>query len=113
MSKRIGDAAEARALSFLREQGLTLVASQFHSRFGEIDLIMRDRTSFVAVEVKYRKNADFGYAHEFVSAQKLAKMRTTFEYFAKTHGLNTNTTAIRLDVIAFTGHQVKWLKNVA
>lgn len=113
MSKRIGDHAELLALNYLKEQGLTLISRQFHSRFGEIDLIMREQLTFVAVEVKYRKNADFGYAHECVSPKKLAKMRVTFEYFAKMHGLNTNSITIRLDVVAFTGSHVTWLKNVA
>ncbi|MEO1594849.1 MAG: YraN family protein [Pseudomonadota bacterium] len=45
---------EARAASHLCDHGLEPVARNFHSRFGEIDLIMRDGATLVFIEVRYR-----------------------------------------------------------
>ena len=65
-TKKTGDDAERIAERFLASQGLTLVARNYRSRFGEIDLIMRESETLVFVEVRMRKplrgKADFGGA---------------------------------------------------
>ncbi|HEY5716181.1 MAG TPA: YraN family protein, partial [Psychromonas sp.] len=38
-----GVLAEKQALSYLQEQGLTLICQNYYCRFGEIDLIMLDQ----------------------------------------------------------------------
>ena len=52
---------EAKAAEFLRNKRYTLVAAGYSCRFGEIDLIVRDRKFLVFVEVKLRKSAKFSY----------------------------------------------------
>ena len=46
-----GDAAEQYAADFLFGQGLQLLVRNYRSRFGEIDLIMRDGETLVPVDV--------------------------------------------------------------
>ena len=55
-----GAAAEDQALHFLQQRGLILVERNYHCRFGEIDLIMRDGKTLVFVEVKARSGSGFG-----------------------------------------------------
>ena len=55
-----GDAVEAAALHFLQAHGLQLLARNAQSRGGELDLVMRDASSVVFVEVRYRASAGFG-----------------------------------------------------
>lgn len=43
--KLLGDIAEDKALEFLKQQGLKLIDRNFYCRFGEIDLIMQDRSA--------------------------------------------------------------------
>lgn len=69
--------AEALAAAYLRKKKYTLVAAGFRSRFGEIDLIVKDRKYLVFVEVKMRKNADFAAARAFVDGRKQDKIRVT------------------------------------
>ena len=57
---------EERAAEYLRKKHYTLVAAGYYCKFGEIDLIVKDRKYLVFVEVKLRKNAKFAQAHEFV-----------------------------------------------
>ena len=49
-----GAAAEALAAEFLTQRGLTIVARNFRTRFGEIDLVARDHGTLVFVEVRLR-----------------------------------------------------------
>jgi len=50
-----GDAAEALAAQFLRSRGLTIIERNYRCRGGEIDLIARDGSSLVFVEVRLRR----------------------------------------------------------
>lgn len=68
---------EAKAAEYLRRKGYTLIAQGYRSRFGEIDLIVKDRRYLVFVEVKLRKSAGFAKAREYVDFRKQERIRTT------------------------------------
>ena len=68
---------EAKAAEFLRKKHYILVAAGFRCKFGEIDLIVKDRKYLVFVEVKLRKNAKFAQALEYVDRRKQDRIRTT------------------------------------
>ena len=68
---------EAKAAEYLRRKGFTLVAQGYRSRFGEIDLIVRNRKFLAFVEVKLRKSEDFAKAREYVDFRKQERIRTT------------------------------------
>lgn len=107
--QKIGYKAEENALSFLTGKGLTLVERNFHCRFGEIDLIMRDGETLVFVEVRKRKNRSFGGAVASVSAEKQRKLVKT----ANMYLLGCRHMPLcRFDVVAFDGDDCQWLKNV-
>ncbi len=57
-----GARAEALAAEFLVARGLTIVARNFRTRRGEIDLIARDGETLVFVEVRLRRSPNFGGA---------------------------------------------------
>lgn len=87
---------EAKAAEFLRKKRYTLVAAGYHCRFGEIDLIVKDRKYLVFVEVKLRKNANFAQALEYVDRRKQERIRVTASMY-----LTENPTKLqpRFDVI--------------
>ena len=72
-----GKWGEELALNYLKKKGYIPVKRNFRSRFGEIDLIVKDSEFIVFIEVKLRKNADFAHAREYVSYKKQNKIRTT------------------------------------
>ena len=76
-AKLRGRWGEALALDYLKKKKYTAVGMGYRSRFGEIDLIVKDRNFIAFVEVKLRKNANFAQAREFVSKSKQEKIRTT------------------------------------
>jgi putative endonuclease len=51
----------------LIERGLKLVTQNYHCRFGEIDLIMKDGKTLVFVEVRLRSNNQFGSAASIIT----------------------------------------------
>ena len=95
-SKLTGAWGEALAADYLRKKHYKIVASGYHSRFGEIDLIAQNRTFLVFVEVKLRKSARFALAREYVDLKKQEKLRLTASIY-----LSQNPTKLqpRFDVI--------------
>ncbi|MDG1752717.1 MAG: YraN family protein [Thalassotalea sp.] len=114
-AKASGDCWELYAERYLIEKGLSLLAKNFHSRQGEIDLIMKDGDCIVFVEVKYRKNNHFGGAISAVTYQKQQKIIKTAAFFLQQQKLNEYNTACRFDIVAIEGDTNKpdtqWLKN--
>ena len=92
----LGAWGEAQAAEYLRKKRYELLAAGYRSRFGEIDLIVRDRKFLVFVEVKLRKSGDFAKAMEYVDHRKQDKIRVTASMY-----LSQNPTKLqpRFDVI--------------
>lgn len=92
----MGAWGEAKAAEYLRKRKYEVVAARYHSRFGEIDLIAKDRKFLIFVEVKLRKSARFGRAAEYVNRGKQDRIRMTASIF-----LAQNPTELqpRFDVI--------------
>lgn len=95
-SKLTGAWGEALAAEYLRRKHYRVVASGYHSRFGEIDLIAQNRKFLVFVEVKLRKSAKFAQAREYVDFRKQDKLRMTASIY-----LSENPTKLqpRFDII--------------
>ena len=80
-----GKWGETLALDYLAKKGYSLVAAGWRSRFGEIDLIVKNSEYIVFVEVKLRKNADFAYAREYVGKAKQNKISATASLWLSSH----------------------------
>jgi putative endonuclease len=103
--------AEQWAARHLQQQGLLLVAQNYRSHYGEIDLIMRDGVALVFIEVRLRRNPDFGGAAASIDRHKQRRIiRTAQHYLAALHPVPP----CRFDVVLMDdvqGRQVQWLKN--
>ena len=76
-----GRAAEDLAARFLDAQGLHVVARNFRTKRGEIDLVARDGTMLVFVEVRFRRSESHGGAAESITAAKQARMVPAAQVF--------------------------------
>ncbi len=114
-TKALGDSGEERALEYLAQRGLVLVARNFKTPGrggGEVDLIMRavDGT-LVFVEVRQRSSTSHGGAAASISATKRRRI-----IFAAQHYISRlpRLPPCRFDVIALQGEgseqQVQWLQ---
>ena len=76
---------EDAALHHLQQNGLRLVARNFTCRFGEIDLVMRDRDRLVFVEVRFRDSDGHGGGTPSVGPAKRAKLTRAASLYLQAH----------------------------
>lgn len=110
--QRQGRWAEDRAQQYLRRQGLRPVDRNFHSRGGEIDLIMRDGRTLVFVEVRYRRDAAFGGALASVDPRKQRKLRAAARAYIQRHP-GCAQEPMRFDIVGIEGDgaEPQWLQD--
>ena len=98
--KSTGKWGEDQAEKYLRKKGYRTIERNFSCRFGEIDLIVSDRTYLVFVEVKTRKSSAFAEAREFVGAGKQRRVRAAASMWLSAHETELQP---RFDVIEIYG----------
>lgn len=105
-----GEHAEALAADFLRDQGLAITGRNYRCRFGEIDLIARDGTTVVFVEVRSRSTGAYGGAAASITATKREKLLKTARHYLA--GLRS-APPCRFDAVLLTGNppRIEWLRN--
>ena len=87
-TKALGDRGEAVTAQYLRERGYALLASQWRCRYGELDLVARDRDGTICfVEVKLRGGDLAGLPREAVDRRKREKLRAAAEAYLSQHDL--------------------------
>lgn len=110
-----GQITEKFTCEYLILQNLTFIDQNFHSKYGEIDLIMLDGSTYVFIEVKYRKNNRFGGSLVAVSPNKQEKLRLCAKFYLQQKQLNEYNTPCRFDIVALEGDienpNINWLKN--
>ena len=95
--KKVGDLGEKIAKNYLIKQNYKILETNFHCRFGEIDIIAKDKEILVFVEVKTRTSTRYGQPQEAVDFLKLKKMTKTVYFYVNSKNLNND---LRIDVIA-------------
>ena len=108
-SHELGAWGEALAAKYMIQKGFTLLEHNYHSRYGEIDLIFEDSTYVVFVEVKLRKSSRYGLPSEFVTAKKQEKLRRTALTYLQSHTLDKQP---RFDVIELYAPQGKQTRQM-
>jgi putative endonuclease len=109
--KSRGAQAEQLAAQYLLQQGLSLVEQNYRGRFGEIDLIMKDGSTLVFIEVRLRRNGDFGGAAASIDARKQQRIVSTAQQYLS--GLS-RIPACRFDVVLMDDieqRNMHWLRN--
>jgi len=111
--RQLGDAGEDLAAAALKKQGYKILARNWVTPLGEIDLIARQGKTYVFIEVKTRRGERFGAPQEAVHPAKQQKLRRLADYYLKQKRLEE--VAMRFDVVAIVigedGTQVEIIKN--
>jgi len=77
MSFETGQSAEAWVAKYLEGKGYKIIERNWKCKRGEIDLIALKKDTLYFVEVKYRRNRQYGNGAEAISQSKLKKMALT------------------------------------
>lgn len=104
-----GGEAEEAAARFLAAKGLRILARNYRTRFGEIDLVASEGASLVFVEVRLRSSARFGGAAASVDWRKRRRLESAARHFLARLGREP---ACRFDVVTCEAEGVtEWLRG--
>lgn len=109
-----GSVFEELACKELKRAGLTLLARNYATRLGELDLVMREGDTIVFVEVRRRLRADFGDAAASITAAKQKKLARTAALWLAAHPRYAQRSC-RFDVVTYDGPDggvtMQWWRN--
>ncbi|PWK88552.1 YraN family protein [Fulvimonas soli] len=109
-----GGVFERRACAALERAGLALLARNYATRHGELDLVMREGDTVVFVEVRHRARAGHGDAAASVTRAKQDRLIRTAELWLAAHPQHAQR-ACRFDVVSFDGPgesaRMDWLRG--
>lgn len=93
----LGSWGEKVAERYIKKKGYTVIEKNFRCKLGEIDIIALDRTQLVFIEVKTRRNQNYGLPCEAVNPEKIRHLKRTAAFFMATCSMDYKEE--RLDVI--------------
>ncbi len=96
--KRTGNRGEDLAADYLSQKGFEIVERNYRYGHGEIDIVAKDKDILVFVEVKTRKNLEFGPPEMAITKSKQRQVRKISEAYLIDK--NINDTDCRIDVVA-------------
>ena len=107
ISKEIGDRAELRAARYLQDLGYEIIERNFHSRFGEIDIVAQKDgvLHFVEVKASLVKNP-----LENITLQKMQKLQKTIRFFLYSKRIDL---PYQMDAIVLHGDEIELIENIS
>ncbi len=112
--KDAGYQGEANALRHLQAAGLKLITRNYRCPGGELDLVMLDQQTLVFVEVRFRRDRNFGGALASINTRKQQRLLLAAQRFLQTHREYQKLRA-RFDVVSLEGNagapKLQWIKD--
>ena len=109
-----GKWAESVAQSYLRAKGFETLNENYRCRHGELDLVMRDGSTIVFVEVRYRKSSRYGSSAESITTAKQQRLIATARHYLQ-HTQLREGIPCRFDVVAISNDpknfEIDWIKD--
>lgn len=106
----LGKNAEEIAKEFLQTKQLKWIEDNYHCEAGEIDLIMQDGDYRVFIEVRLRKEGDYGSSIETIDRGKQNRIIRTAKHYLQKHQL-TDKVDCRFDVVGIDGGKITWIPD--
>lgn len=97
-TRESGSVGERIAADFLRLKAFEILDANVRFARREIDILARDGSWLVAVEVKLRRGRGFGIAAQAIDARKLARVQTALLGFARETNLSPRVDVVTIDI---------------
>ena len=101
--QEIGNFGEKIAADYLIEKGYLLLDRNYHTRYGELDLVMLEDGIVVFVEVKTRTSETFGHPEESITQSKLEHLQNAGLLWLQAHPESSDDW--RIDAISILMHR--------
>lgn len=109
-NRETGSRYEEQAAVFLTQEGYEILERNFRCKSGEIDLICKEGSYLVFVEVKYRSSGESGDPAEAVGLRKQKKIIDTARYYLYIHKYQEDTPC-RFDVVAILEQDIRVIRD--
>lgn len=96
----LGARGESLAWGYLKKQGYEILEKNFRTKLGEIDVIASKRRTLVFIEVKTRRNHNFGLPEEAIDWKKRRKMVRIAELYLQSKRWENKEA--RFDILSIT-----------
>ena len=100
MSTEIGNSAEDLAASYLESQGWDIIGRNVRTKRSEIDIVASSGTVIHIVEVKYRRTAAFGGGLDYITSDKIRRLRNAAQMWAVMNHFDGD---FQIDIICVEG----------
>ena len=100
--QRIGKIGEDLACKYLRKNNYKIIGRNYYCKQGEIDIIAKDGTYLVFIEVKYRRDHTCGSPLEAVNAKRYIAQLLLAVYLLATGG--TAFVSLSCRCVTIMGH---------
>jgi putative endonuclease len=97
----LGRWGEDLAAAFLEEKGYELIERDWKSGHHDLDIVAKDGSTLVIVEVKTRRNRLYGNPEEAIDYRKRRSLLSAINHYTKSHRLYSN---VRFDIISIVGN---------
>ena len=104
----LGREGESIAENFLKQNRYKILEKNFRTKFGELDIIAKDKKCVVFVEVKTRKDDSFGAPQSAVTGFKQENLALAAMVYIKKKVLRSD---YRFDIIAIQDGKIEHIKN--
>ncbi len=109
-----GKRGEDIASSFLEKNNYKIIAKNYKTRLGEVDIIAKDREVFCFIEVRARRNSSFCMPEESIVSRKQTQISKAALSYIRMHQLEDRPA--RFDIIAVLiqedgGIKINHIKN--
>lgn len=103
-TKQLGLDGEELVAKYLKKQGFTVIAKNYQTRVGEVDIIAQRDEFLVFVEVKTRRNPGFPIGC-VITTSKQKKIIKTAKYFIVTRNVVDKVCRFDVATVIYGGPQ--------
>jgi putative endonuclease len=106
-----GKTGETAAAKYLKGKGYKILDLNYRKTYGELDIVAQKGENVAFVEVKTRKNVDFGTPAEFVTLKKQKKLIKAAYAYIQEHNLDAEFTFDIVEVY-LDGRKIKEINHI-
>lgn len=101
----LGKEGEQEALRYLEKQGYRIRHHNWRSGRKELDIVAEDQNELVIIEVKTRRNNQFGNPEGSINEKKIRRIVASADAYVRKFAIDIH---VRFDIISLTGEKTPW-----